>query len=352
MSLIEDLRLALPKLIFKENEALVPYTTLKIGGPAEVLTIVDRQPQLFDLLKYISKHPNITFTILGLGSNVVISDSGLPGLTIINRAQKIEVYPRIYPGTKNFEVTNTQRKENEPEKYLDFSKIDYDESGLPTQEVLLHSGTPLATAINHCLHAGLTGLQWFAYIPGTIGGAVFQNIHGGRYHFSDYLVSVKVFNLNTGQSEFYKKSELSWGYEQSFFQQHPELIILSCRLRLFRGDTALGKQVVAAWIAQKSQVQPLNSPGSAFANPTYEQCLPIWGEQKSAGWIIDHELGLKGFKVGDAQISEKHSNFFINSDQATAADYKKLIDHVRTLVKEKFNIDLVPEIRFLGKFKV
>jgi UDP-N-acetylmuramate dehydrogenase len=94
----------------------------------------------------------------------------------------------------------------------------------------------------------------------------------------------------------------------------------------------------------------MNSPGSAFANPSLEICLAKWGEQKSAGWIIDHELNLKGFSIGDAQISETHSNFFVNKGHATATDYYALIKYVQKQVKDKFGFDLVPEVKFLGKF--
>ena len=341
---------------FQTNVPLAPYTTLKIGGPAEYLKVVTKQSELFEALKFVSfltrnsKLSTENFHLLGLGSNCLISDSGLPGITIINKASQIKITRNSQLVTDNFSSSYTQRKENDPEKYLDFSKIDYDESGLPTQEVVITSGTSLPYAINYLISQGLTGLQWFAYIPGTVGGAVYQNIHGGKYHFSDYLVSVKVFNLNTGKTEIFKKSDLDWQYETSFFQQHPELIILSARLRLFQGDAQLAKNVVAAWIAQKIKVQPMNSPGSAFANPSLEICQKIWGEQKSTGWIIDHELILKGFQIGDAQISQQHSNFFINAGHATAADYKKLIEHVQELVKAKFGFELIPEVKFLGKF--
>jgi len=334
---------------FEHNVSLAPYTTTGIGGPAQYFKIVTKQSELFNVLKFVSSQ-KVDFYILGLGSNVIISDSGLPGITIINKAFQIKIFDKVTPSSAPFKPTYTQRQENEPEKYLDFNKIDYDESNLHTQEVILTAGTPLPYAINYLISQGLTGLQWFSYIPGTIGGAVFQNIHGGKYHFSDYLITIKVFNLKTGKTKIYKKTDLNWSYETSFFQQNPELIILSARLKLFRGDAVLAKKVSLAWIAQKSTVQPMNSPGSAFANPSLEICQKIWGEQKSAGWIIDHELNLKGYCIGNAQISLQHSNFFINAGHATASDYKKLIDYVHDQVKSRFGFDLVPEVKFLGQF--
>jgi UDP-N-acetylmuramate dehydrogenase len=112
----------------------------------------------------------------------------------------------------------------------------------------------------------------------------------------------------------------------------------------------LAQQVSAAWIDQKSKVQPMNSAGSAFANPSLETCQKLWGEQKSTGWIIDHELNLKGFAIGDAQISLQHSNFIVNRGHATATDYYQLVKHVQKLVHDHFGFDLVPEVKFLGKF--
>ena len=341
---------------FQTNVPLAPFTTLKVGGPAQYLTIATKQSQLFEILKFVSSQIRNSqlvtdnFHILGLGSNIIISDSGLPGLTIINKACGIKVFPKVYL-SNTFSSTDTQRKENDPQIYLDFNKIDYDESHLPTQEVLIQAGTPLPFTINHLISLGLTGLQWFAYIPGTIGAAVYQNIHGGKYHFSDYIVSVKVFNIKTGKTKLYRKNELSWGYENSFFLQNPHLIILAVRLRLFKGDTDLAQKVVKSWIDQKSKIQPMNSAGSTFANPSLNDCSAIWGEQKSTGWIIDHELNLKGFAIGDAQISLQHGNFIVNRDHATASDYYALVKHVQKLVKDRFSFDLIPEVKFLGKFE-
>lgn len=349
-SLFEELRTVHTGMFVAQDQPLSNYNTLHLGGNAELFAIATKQSELFDLLKFLHQHPELPFTILGSGSNVVISDAGLPGLTIVNKANKIDIHPRVHEPDSHFKVTYTQRNENEPLKYLDFTKLDYDESGLPYQEVTIQAGTPLPYAITQLISSGLTGLQWFGYIPGTVGGAVYQNIHGGRYHFADYIDTIKAFDLKTGKTALFKKDNLNWKYETSFFQNNPHLIILSVTLKLFRGNTTTAMDVYQAWIAQKSKVQPPTSPGSAFANPSPEDCQRVWGEQKSAGWIIDHELNLKGFSIGDATISHQHSNFFVNSGHATATDYKALIDHVQKLVFDKFQIKLIPEVKFLGKF--
>jgi len=332
-----------------KNQILSPFTTLKIGGPADYFIQTKSNSEFIDVLSSTNIKP---ITILGNGSNVLISDSGIRGLVIKNTSNEINIQTNTPITSTKFIKTYTQRLENEPDKYLDFTKLDYDESNLPTSEVEISSGCPLPYVINWTLDHGLTGLQWFAYIPGTIGGAIVHNIHGGSYHISDYVKSVTVFDLNTKKTVTYQKTDLNWQYETSFFLNNPHLIIVSVILNLFHGDTNQAKSVRDAWIAQKIKVQPINSPGSTFQNPSIEICQKIWGEQKSAGWIIDHELNLKGYSIGDAQISLQHSNFFINTGHATATDYKKLVDYVQNTVKTKFGFDLIPEIKFLGDFSI
>lgn len=327
-----------------QNHSLAPYTTIKIGGPADTFVITHTTNEFIGALK---KYQNIT--IIGNGSNILISDSGIRGTVIKNSSQEIEIVDES-PTPGVFNHTYTQRHENEPEKYLDFSKIDYDESSKPQVLVKISSGTPLPYAISYLFNQKITGLQWFAYIPGTIGGATYYNIHGGNYHFSDYLETIEVLNQKTGKFEIINAKDLDWEYEKSFFQKNPHLIIISVNLRLFKGDTELAKQVYQAWIAQKIKVQPMNSAGSVFANPSLETCQKLWGEQKSTGWIIDHELGWKGKQIGGAQISPQHSNFIINTGTATAKDVSDLITEIKNEVQKRFHFTLKTEIKFLGDF--
>jgi len=383
----QDLLTYFPTTFIKQNYPLAPITTLKIGGPADIYIQTTSQPEFIKLLKFLSTYEignqpsqqflsaqrtrtsikdrgspkvastakirsqadnNIPITILGNASNVLISDSGIRGIVIKNSSSSIKILSKT---TKtNFSKTDTHRTENEPEKYLDFSKIDYDESGFPQIKVQISSGTSLPHAINYLLDKGITGLQWFAYIPGTIGGAIVHNAHGGSYHISDYLINVKVFNLATGKTIIYSKSKLPWQYQTSYFLNHPQMIILSANFNLFLGDVNRAKLSRDAWIAQKSKVQPVNSAGSVFANPPLDICQKIWGEQKSTGWIIDHELNLKGYKIGGAQISPLHANFIVNNGSATSKDYLSLIKLVQNQAKSKFGFDLKHEIKLLGSF--
>lgn len=388
-----NLKSQFPDIQIFENHPLAPHTTLKIGGPADIFAQPKNTYQFKSLLNFVyhinkktgdgainfskrserdtpanageepegSEHrknsiANLQLTILGNGSNVLIADSGIRGLVIQNvTPPKIKLVadnlPPLNPNlTKPTLAISAQRMENEPDKYLDFSRLDYDESAYPRVSIQMSAGTPLATAINQSIDSGWTGLQWFAYIPGTIGGAIWYNIHGGKYHLSQYLHKVTVFNLQTGRKETYPSHQLNWGYDSSPFQKQPHLIILSATFRLFKGDPALARATADAWIAQKSKIQPMNSAGSVFQNPTLEESNKIWAEQKSTGWIIDHELGLKNFRIGDAVIGPQHANIFTNQGSATATDFLALINHVSVETKKRFGLTLRPEIKFLGKF--
>jgi len=335
-----------PHIYIKEKEILAPYTTLKIGGPADLFIHTKSAQDFESILSYISKE-NLPYTLLGNGSNVLISDSGLEGLVLKNSSQEIQILGDTTSGS-SFNPSS-HRKENHPDLYLDFTKIDYDESEYPQVKVEISSGTLLPFAINTLLKEGVTGLQWYAYIPGTIGGAVWYNLHGGSHHFSEILDTITYFDIKTGEKHTSKASSLNWDYDRSEFQDKPELVILSATFNLYKGDADKAQKVVQAWILQKSKVQPMNSAGSIFQNPPLEPCLKNWGEQKSTGWIIDQELNLKGTRIGDAQIGPQHANIFTNQGQATAKDFYSLIKLVQDKVKERFNFKLQLELKLLGK---
>ncbi len=351
-TLFADLTARFPNLKIYQNHPLAPYTTLKIGGPADLFIITTTSDEFQQTLEYLSPISPSEITVLGNGSNVLISDLGIRGLVIKNSGQSIKIIGQSAVRADYAPPVSTQRHEDDPSQYLNFTKIDYDESNSPQIQVNISSGTNLSYAINYLLDSGITGLQWFAYIPGTIGGAIWYNLHGGNYHIHQYLNTVTYLNLSSGKTITVKSSQLSWEYDRSEFQNHPDWIILSAVFNLYQGDASRAKKTAQAWIAQKSKVQPMNSAGSVFQNPTLDQCLPIWGEQKSTGWIIDQVLGLKGYQVGDAAIGPQHANIFTNLGQATAKDYLALISKVQSEAKSKLSLDLKLEVKLLGEFDI
>jgi len=257
-----------------KNVILAPYTTVKIGGPADFFIHVHNSKEFVEALEYGQKN-NLSITILGNGSNVLISDSGIRGLVIKNDSNEIEL--------------------------------------LPNNKIKVASGVQLSSLINFTLDNNLLGLEEFAYIPSTIGGAIAGNIHGIRGYFMDYVDSVEKINN----------------------------FIVSAILKLTPGDSTQAKIEVQEIIQKKSQVQSMLSLGSVFKNPEGKD---------PAGMIIDQQLNLKGYSIGDAQISPNHGNFIINTGHATAKDYLALINLTQSQMQTKFGFQFELEIKLLGEF--
>ena len=281
-----------------QNHPLAPYTTVKIGGPADTFIITDTTEEFIEVLK--KYHP---LTILGNGSNVLISDSGIRGTVVKNRASKIEY--------------------------------------LPENRVRVDSGVQLPFLISDTVNHSLSGLEEFSYIPSTIGGAIFGNIHGvNKNNFDKFVEEIEVFDLKTNSLVNFSVDKLHWDYDYSDFQNNSGWIIISVTIKLTPGDSTISKQSIAEIITKKTATQSMNSLGSVFKNPPND----------SAGRIIDQELNLKGFQLNQVQVSPTHANFIVNLGTGTATDYLALIKKIQSEAKSKLNIDLEPEIKFLGNF--
>ncbi|MDD4937938.1 MAG: FAD-binding protein [Candidatus Shapirobacteria bacterium] len=268
-----DLKTNFPNLEIYQNHPLAPYTTVKIGGPADIFIHTTSSNDFTKILKYLSHQP---ITIIGNGSNVLISDSGISGIVIKNNSKEIEI--------------------------------------LPNNQVKVASGVQLSTLINFTLDHNLLGLEEFSYIPSTIGGAIAGNIHGdNKTLFSEFVDSIKEYN------DF----------------------IISAVLKLKPGNSTFAKQKTKEIIQKKSAIQPMNSLGSVFKN--------IEGKDPT-GMIIDQQLNLKGFSIGDAQISPTHANFIINNGHTTAIDYFNLIQLIQSKAQEILGFQFELEIKLLGEF--
>lgn len=277
--LYSDLKSNFPNSEIHQNHPLAPYTTVKIGGPADIFIHTKSSEEFKNILNFLkdkNTEANDSITILGNGSNVLISDPGIRGIVIKNDSNEIEI--------------------------------------LPNNQIKVSSGVQLPQLINFTLDNNLVGLEEFAYIPSTVGGAIAGNIHGDDKHlFSQFIVSIEKIN------DF----------------------IISAVLQLNSGDTTIAKQKFQNIIQRKSAIQSMNSLGSVFKNNP---------NQDPSGMIIDQKLNLKGYSIGDAQISPLHANFIINNSHATAADYFQLVKFIQTQAQEKLGITLEPEIKFLGQF--
>lgn len=212
--------------------------------------------------------------------------------------------------------------------------------------VELLTGTPLAYAISTCIEADATGLEVFAGIPGTIGGAVWNNIHGAKLLFGQFVESVSVLDKN-GTIKKMECHELEFSYNHSVFHATQD-VILSATLVLFSGGKETARSVANEWISRKT-LQPKNSLGSIFSNLIEEQKVTAGIENLSSGFVIDKLLGLKGYRNGGSQVAPTHANLIITYPGCSAKYYLTLIEYIKDQALSKLGIELEEEIVRLGE---
>ena len=283
----------------KKNIILAPHTSFGIGGPAEYFIEVKGGKEIKQAISWAKKQ-KIQYHILGGGTNVLVSDKGVKGLVI---------------------------------------KIVNNQLSIVNCQLTCSAGLTANKAAIKTAAAGLSGLHYFAGLPGTVGGALYKNSHWYDHHFSDCLTSVEVLDEKF-QAKKIKKEKLVFTYDWSSFQQ-TNLIILKAAFNLKKENPEVLKKEVEKILKQRSIKQPKGgSLGCIFKNPS----------AKSAGRLIEN-AGLKGKQIGGIIISPKHANFFINKGVAKASDVNKLIKLVQNKVHQKFKINLEPEIFFWGEFE-
>ncbi len=289
-------------LKIEHQVSLANFTTLHIGGPAEWLAEPKNIPEL-KLLLTSANEKEIPCRIIGAGSNLLINDSELKGLSLSTRK-------------------------------LHGSSIDPN-----TGIIRALSGEPLPKLARRAANAGLHGLEWAIGIPGTVGGAVVMNAGAQGGSIAETIISAEVMSLKGGHEFNLKNKELNFSYRNSRLQQE-NLIVLSACFQLEPGGSKQEiNRVTNENLNKRTSSQPyhLHSCGSVFRNP----------EPLKAGKLID-SLGLKGKRIGGAEISTMHANFIINNSNATAADVKELIFLIQKTVLEKYGVLLHPEVKELG----
>jgi UDP-N-acetylmuramate dehydrogenase len=330
------------------NEPLAKYTTFRIGGPADLLYEAKAEED-FILAVQAALNFKIPFFILGNGSNILVSDEGFRGMVIKNGVIGMKIIGRTKESKKIGDKEKARYSAADPKKYLKASDLDYPDEPLSVK-VQVYTGTPLQKFIKWSLDNRLTGLQWFAGIPGTIGGAVVNNIHGYTRLFSDYIESLDVIGHN-GKLIKIRGDEARFGYDFSNLSKD-YLGVVSVIILMAEGDVNRAKFVYHEWWKRKLKVQPQkNCPGSIFKNVSEEEVKRVGAPTPSAGWFID-QCGFKGKTVGGAAVSELHANFIVNKGNATAADVAELVRLIKKKVKDKFGISLEEEIKFVGFDKI
>lgn len=287
----------------KEDELLAKHTTFKIGGPAQYFFIAKTSQDIVKAVK-AARQLKIPYFLLGGGSNILIADKGVNGLVIKTQNSKISAQ---------------------------------DEKTQNNCQVLTDSGVKLNQLVAFCIKKQLTGMEWAAGIPGTVGGAVLGNAGTKDGEMKDVLVWVKALDKNNKIVQF-NQAQCQFAYRDSIFK-HDGFIILESLFKLKSGSGEDIQRKVKENIKKRQQGQPYNWPsaGCIFKNPSGE----------SAGRLIE-EAGLKGQKMGGAVVSEKHANFIVNTGSATAEQVIMLISLIKQKVRTKFNIQLQEEIQYIG----
>ena len=285
---------------------LAEFTTWKVGGPAQWFAEPDSVEQLLELLAW-ARAEGIERRVIGAGSNLLVSDAGLAGLTLCNRR-------------------------------LQGADID-----AAAGVIEARAGEPIPTLARRAARAGLAGLEWSVGIPGTVGGAVVMNAGAQGGCTADVLESITVVDPARPDQPFVlRNAELAFAYRHSRLQGEP-LVVLSARFRLQAGqEPAAVSQRTSANLHSRTSTQPYQQPscGSVFRNP----------EPHKAGQLIEG-LGLKGLSIGGAQVSPIHANFIVNTGAATASEIDQLIAAVQRRVAAAHDIALHPEVKRLGPFE-
>ncbi len=283
------------------NEPMSAHTTFHIGGSADVFAEVASADEIKALIG-LCRENNYPYMVVGNGSNLLVSDKGIRGLV-------------IHIGKNMSQI----RAEGE--------------------RICASAGALMSAAAAACLENALTGFEPMSGIPGTIGGGIFMNAGAYGGELSQIIETVTYLDKN-GEIVTEECEKLGFGYRRSKFQGGDQ-VILSCVLKLKRGDGDAIKAAMADYRSRRNAKQPVTMPsaGSAFKRP----------EEYFAGKLIQ-DAGLRGCKIGGAQISELHAGFIVNAGGATAEDVRNLISHVQKTVYDKFKVYLEPEIRLVGEW--
>ena len=290
----------------KENlyydEPMAKHTSFKIGGPADVFIKVDNIEELKETLD-LSKKNQIPLTIIGNGSNLLVTDKGIRGITA-----KLNL--------KDIEIKNENNK----------------------QIIKVEAGVPVGLLAQKLVKEEITGFEELSGIPGTIGGAVIMNAGAHGKELKDILKKVTAMDYNGNIHEF-TNEECQFSYRNSRFQKEKH-IILQATLELEKGNSTEIKEKMDEYMQFRKEKQPIEYPN---AGSTFKR-----GEDFVTAKLID-EAGLKGYKVGGAQVSEKHAGFIVNVDNATAKDVIELTDYIKEKIKEKFGKKINLEIQIIGE---
>lgn len=282
-----------------KDEPLYKHTTYRVGGPAKLFVKVQHVDGLIEVIKYCRKH-RIPLFVIGRGSNLLFSDKSFDGIII--------------------------SLENMNQYHVNGS------------EVTAQSGVTMIKLAYDCAKIGLSGFEFMGGIPGNIGGGIFMNAGAYKSCLSEVVKSVKVLDERLKVVEL-SKDEMEFSYRHSIIQDHPKWIVLEATFELENKSVEEINETLDKRKERRMSTQPWNKPsaGSIFRNP-----------DGSSAWKYIDDAGLRGYEIGGAQVSPKHSNFIVNNGYASAKDIYDLIFYVQKTVQDQFGVLLKPEVRFIN----
>lgn len=288
----------------RSQASLASFTSFRVGGPAEWYVAPQRLEDLQASFEW-GHSQGLPLTVLGAGSNLLISDRGLPGLVVCTR-----------------HLRHTQ----------------FDEE---TGRVTAGAGEPLARLAWQAAERGWEGLEWAVGIPGTVGGAVVMNAGAHKNCTADILVNVQTLSP-TGVMEELTPQDLGFQYRTSSLQGGDRLVVKATFQLKPGADPVQVRAATSQHLEQRRRSQPYHLPscGSVFRNP----------DTRPAAWLIE-QLGLKGYTIGGAQVAERHANFILNCGGAQASDIFQIIRHIQQQVEQHWSLWLEPEVKILGEFQ-
>lgn len=286
----------------QENVQIANYTSARVGGVADALLMVRSADELARAAVLLWER-DLPFTLIGSGANVIVSDAGIRGVVLLNRAHTVRIDAESSPPT-----------------------------------VWAESGANIGALARQLALRGLSGLEWAATVPGTVGGAVYGNAGAHGSEIQTNLLLADILHRTAGRSNW-TNAQMAFEYRSSALKRSKEpAVILAAQFRLEPSSPAQVKTRMEQFAAQRKRTQPPGaSTGSVFKNPPGD----------FAGRLIE-AAGLKGMRVGGVEVSRTHANFFVNDQNATAGDYYDLIQIVRSRVEKKFGIRLELEIELIG----
>ncbi len=331
------------EIITFRNQPLKQYCTFGIGGLADYLIIAENERHIIDAILLCQKF-EIPFKLLGLGSNVIISDEGFRGAIIINQSRSWKILDEAPDLAKSKKTI--ARFASHGSNFYTMEGLDYTDELAPPVIVRVSSGARVIPLMKSLYRKNITGLQWFSGIPATVGGAIYMNMHGAKAFFGDLVYSAILFD---GSETFcVDQNWFAFDYDWSNLHETPA-IILSADLVLRKGNPGQAQRLSRDW-ARRKALQPQKSAGCIFQNLSEEDRIRLDLPTPSIGYLIDKVLNLKGLQKGDAIISTAHAAFIENIGSARAKDVYFLYRTIEETAKEKLDLQLIPEVEFIGEF--